>query len=194
MSQPLSLTFVTAAPAVGKLPSTRSEVTLIGRSNVGKSSLLNSLAGGKKLAAVSNTPGRTQLLNCFRIEPGQSTLVDCPGYGFAKAPKDVRGRFVPMLETYLLQREQLTMIVLLVDGEIGPTKSDLHMLDWLRENSLPVFVVATKHDQVKPSQRLRRQHEVATSCRIEPENMLWVSSKANLGIDRLRELVRLWLA
>ncbi len=194
MSQPLSLAFVTAVPAVGMLPPTRSEVTLIGRSNVGKSSLLNALAGHQKLAAVSNTPGRTQLLNCFRVEPGQSTLVDCPGYGFAKAPKDVRVHFAPMIEAYLLGREQLAMIVLLVDGEIGPTKSDREMLDWLRDNSLPVFVVATKHDQVKPSMRARREAEVAAACRVSPANMLWVSSKAGLGIDRLRELVRLWLA
>ncbi|MBL8749047.1 MAG: ribosome biogenesis GTP-binding protein YsxC [Planctomycetes bacterium] len=194
MSQPLSLAFVTAVPAVDMLPPTRSEVALIGRSNVGKSSLLNALAGNRVLAAVSNTPGRTQLLHCFRVEPGQSTLVDCPGYGFAKAPKDVRVHFAPMIEAYLLEREQLAMTVLLADGEIGPTKSDLQMLDWLRENSLPVFIVATKHDQVPPSHRHRRQNEVAAACRIEPANMLWVSSKAGLGIDRLRELVRLWLA
>lgn len=194
MSQPLPLTFLTAVPNCAKLPPTRSEVTLIGRSNVGKSSLLNALAGDRPLAAVSNTPGRTQLLNCFRLDATDSTFVDCPGYGYAKAPKDVRVRFAPMIESYLLTRESLTMIVLLVDGEIGPTNSDLQMLDWLRDNSLPVFVVATKHDQVRPSHRPRRQEEVSTACRIEPANMLWVSSKKGVGIDRLRELIRLWLA
>ena len=114
--------------------------------------MLNALAGRKKLALVSNTPGRTQLLNCFGLEGTDATVVDCPGYGYANVSKSTRAGWQPMIERYLLERPQLEMVLLLVDGEIGPTKSDLQMLDWLRANELPHSVIATKHDKVKATQ------------------------------------------
>ena len=99
-----------------------------------------------------------------------------------------------MIERYLLEREQLEMVLLLVDGEIGPTKSDLQMLDWLRANALPHSVIATKHDKVKPSQRDKRKRELAASCMLEPADVVWVSAAKDTGIPRLRDLVRLWLS
>src|SRR4051812_48587375 len=101
----LRLEFLLSAPDVDHLPSSRSEVAFIGRSNVGKSSLLNSIAGRKKLALVSNTPGRTQLLNCFGLEKTDFTVVDCPGYGYANVSKSTRASWQPMIERYLLERE-----------------------------------------------------------------------------------------
>ncbi|MBL8729012.1 MAG: YihA family ribosome biogenesis GTP-binding protein [Planctomycetes bacterium] len=193
MSRALQLEFVASATAVDRLPTTRAEIAFVGRSNVGKSSLLNAIAGEKKLARVSNTPGRTQTLDLFRCERGGGTVVDCPGYGYAKVSKSTRRAWLPMLERYMLEREQLEMIVLLVDGEIGPTASDLHMLEWLRQQDLPHTVVATKHDKVKPSQRRNRQQELAARCELPAAAIVSVSVTDETGLTRLRELVREWL-
>lgn len=193
MTAPLELRFVLSATDVRQLPATNAEVAFVGRSNVGKSSLLNVIARRKHLANVSKTPGRTQTLNCFDLAAG-ATVVDCPGYGYAVASKTTRASWQPMIERYLLEREELTMILLLVDGEIGPTKLDEQMLEWLRGNVLPHTVIATKHDKVKPSQREKRKRELAAKCMLEPDDIVWVSATKRTGIDHLRDLVRLWLA
>jgi GTP-binding protein len=184
--------FVTSADRAGALPDSRAEVALVGRSNVGKSSLLNALAGQRSLAHTSKTPGRTRLLNCFEVEAG-GTLVDCPGYGYAKAPARMRASWQEMMERYLLEREPLVMILALVDGEIGPTPLDEQLLAWLRANDRPVTVVATKHDKVKSSQRNKRKRDLATQCGVEPADVVWVSVPRSVGIDRLRGLVHRWL-
>jgi GTP-binding protein len=193
MTAPLDLEFVLSAPDARLLPETRAEVAIVGRSNVGKSSLLNAIARRNHLAHTSKTPGRTQLLNCFALDD-DTTVVDCPGYGYATASKQARASWLKMIEHYLLEREQLTMILVLVDSEIGPTKLDLQMLEWLRSNTLPHSVVATKHDKVKSSQRERRKRELAAACMLEPSDVVWVSAAKGTGIDRLRDLVRLWLS
>lgn len=181
------------------MPPTSAEVAFVGRSNVGKSSLLNALGGRKALAHVSKTPGRTQLLNVFALgrdrpddQPGP-TLMDCPGYGYAKTSKATRESWGPMIESYLLGRDELRMVMVLVDGEVGPTKLDLQMLDWLRANGLPHTVIATKHDKVKSAKRQRRKRELAEACQLEPGDVVWVSAAKNVNIDRLRELVGMWL-
>jgi GTP-binding protein len=192
VSPPLALRFVTSAPKVSALPSTGAEVAFAGRSNVGKSSLINALANRKRLAHVSKTPGRTQLLNLFATD-GPGTVVDLPGYGFAAAPGRVRQTWQPMIEGYLRQREGLNMVAVLVDGVVGPTKLDVQMLDWLRAEGLPHTVVATKADKVKSSQRQRRRREVAEGCDLEAGDVVWVSAATGAGVDRLRGLVSLWL-
>jgi len=194
MSRPLQLEYLTSAIHHDRLPVTRAEVAFIGRSNVGKSSLLNAIAGEKKLARVSNTPGRTQTLDCFRVDGGGTTLVDCPGYGYAKVAKATRAKWLPMLELYMRERENLRQIVLLVDGEIGPTASDVFMIEWLRESDLPHTVVATKHDKVKPSQRRNRQKDLAARCQRPETEIVTVSAAEGLGISELRAMVREWLA
>ena len=194
MARPLPLEFVTSADRLDRLPPTRAEVAVVGRSNVGKSSLLNALAGRTGLAHVSKTPGRTQLLNCFSVDGDDSTLVDCPGYGYAKAPAKVRGTWQRMIEGYLLGREELVTILVLVDGEIGPTKLDLEMLAWLRTNEVPHSVVATKHDKVKAAQRDKRKRELAAACQLDPGDVIWVSAAKGTGKDRLVSLARTWLS
>jgi GTP-binding protein len=192
VSPPLDLAFVLSADSVDRLPDSPAEVAVVGRSNVGKSSLLNALGRRKGLAHVSKTPGRTQLLNCYTVD-GTATMVDCPGYGYASVSKATRASWQGMIEGYLLDRGPLAMVIALVDGEVGPTKLDLQMLGWLRDHALPHTVVATKHDKVRSAHREKRKREVAAACDLERSDVVWVSATSGVGIDRLRDLVRLWL-
>jgi GTP-binding protein len=189
MSAPLNLSFVTSAPDVEQLPETRAEVVVIGRSNVGKSSLLNAVAGSKGLAKVSAKPGRTQLLNCFSLEEG-GTVVDLPGYGFAHTSATNRGAWRRRMERYLRERRGLVLTLLLIDGEIGPTRLDDEVLTWLRDQDVPFQVVATKHDKVKSSKRERRKRDLAEGCGVAPGDVIWVSAEKKVGLDRLRTVVR----
>lgn len=192
MSGRLNLSFVTSAPRLALLEPSAGELAVIGRSNVGKSSLVNALGGSSKLAMVSKTPGRTRLLNQFAFGDG-FTLVDCPGYGYAKASASLRHSWQAMAEEYLLNREELRRILALVDGEIGPTKLDLQLLEWMRANDLPFAVVATKHDKVKSSVRDKRKRELAAGCDLPSNEITWVSAAKGVGIDRLRSLMLEWV-
>jgi GTP-binding protein len=123
------------------------EVAFIGRSNVGKSSLINSLLLQRRLAYTSSTPGRTQQINFFLINQS-FFFVDLPGYGYAKIPKVLRESWKKLIEGYLKGRKQLAITVLIVDSRIGPTQQDLQKLHWLQQNSLPFFIVSTKADKL----------------------------------------------
>ncbi len=204
MSGPIRLEFVLSGDHVDRLPPTASEVAIVGRSNVGKSSLVNAISSRRKLAHVSNTPGRTRLLNLFSVVEGPAgnrsdgrlpaTVMDLPGYGYAAASKQLRAGWQRMIEGYLLEREGLAMVVVLVDGEVGPTKLDVQMLDWLRSHGIPHTVVATKHDKVRSSKRERRKRDLAAGCDLEVGDVVWVSAVKGTGIDRLRGLIRTWLS
>lgn len=191
-THPLQLRFVMSATRVEELPPTRGEVAIVGRSNVGKSSVINAIANRNQLAKVSKTPGRTQLLNLFELPDGTSVM-DLPGYGFANAPAQVRARWPEMIEGYLLGREHLNRVILLVDAEVGPTRNDQDTLSWLRSHGLPVEIVATKHDKVKPSKRDQRRAELAEDCLLTPSDVLWVSSAKNVNIEELRRRIVGWL-
>lgn len=197
MAKPLQLRFVTSADALDRLPSTRAEVAVVGRSNVGKSSLLNALAQRTGLAHVSRTPGRTRLLNCFALDEAaltDATLVDCPGYGYAKAPQKMRAGWQQMIEGYLLGRDELVTILVLVDGAVGPTPLDVQMVEWLEHHERPYALVATKHDKVKASARDRRKRELAAGLDRAPGEVVWSSAAKGVNIDRVRDMVRGWLA
>ena len=183
---PLQLTFVTSAKRHATLPPSPCEAAFVGRSNVGKSSLINALANRRQLARVSNTPGRTKLINLFTL-PSGGTIVDLPGYGYAKVPGRERAGWQAMIEGYLLERESLELVLVLVDGEIGPTKLDLQMLDWLRASGVPHTIVATKIDKVKSSKLAARKRELATACGLEVGDLMWVSASKGTGIEYLQQ-------
>ncbi|MEO6156472.1 MAG: ribosome biogenesis GTP-binding protein YihA/YsxC [Ilumatobacteraceae bacterium] len=185
---PLQLSFVTSAKRHVDLPDSPAEVAFVGRSNVGKSSLLNALANHRQLAKVSNTPGRTQLLNMF-VLPNGCTVVDLPGYGYAAVPGREKAGWQAMIEGYLLEREQLELVLVLVDGEIGPTKLDVQMLAWLQGNEVPHMVVATKLDKVRPSKLPGRRQQLASDCGLDSGDVLWVSATKGTGIEALRQHV-----
>ena len=126
---------------------TKPEIAFLGRSNVGKSSLINSLLGVRGLARTSNTPGRTQSLNFYLIND-RFRFVDLPGYGYAKAPKALKAEWGVSAENYLAKREQLVLSIHLVDSRHEPSKQDLQLHEWLKHNQKPHLIVATKSDKL----------------------------------------------
>lgn len=147
-----SATFQISAPNLASCPvSDLPEFAFIGRSNVGKSSLLNMLVGGKDLAKVSPTPGHTQLINFFSMDDTWS-LVDLPGYGFAKTGKLERDRFQQMIAEYLTGRTNLACVFVLIDSRHTPQQIDLDFLQWLMNEDAPHALVFTKTDMSKPNQ------------------------------------------
>jgi GTP-binding protein len=157
MTKPLRAEFVKSASAPSDFP-TRGlpEVAFVGRSNVGKSSLLNRLTGVARLAHVSKTPGRTQLINFFRVDD-RFFLVDLPGYGFAKAPLQVRKRWEALITRYLFHRCELRLVLLIIDARRDPMSSDLEVRDLLERNGLSYVVVATKSDKISRASMARQR-------------------------------------
>jgi GTP-binding protein len=139
--------FVGSSTAYTQCPQTsRPELALMGRSNVGKSSLINMLLGRKHLAKISSRPGKTQLINHFLINDAWH-LVDLPGYGWAQAGKVQRQQWEKMVRAYLLHRKQLSFVLVLVDARHQPQKLDLAMINWLGEHQIPFFILLTKADK-----------------------------------------------
>ena len=187
MSKPLALRFLRSASDADQLPESRCEVALVGRSNVGKSSLLNAVANRKGLARTSKAPGATRLLNIFELE-GESGrwLVDLPGYGFAKAPKADRYRWQEMMDGYLIDRPALVQVLLMIDGLVGPTPLDIQTVEWLTHHEVALRPVATKADKVKSSRRGARRNELAQGLGLAPGDVLWTSAAKGQGIPELR--------
>ena len=143
--------FTLSAPAVGMCPQdTKPEYAFIGRSNVGKSSLINMLTNHKKLAKTSATPGKTLLINHFIINK-EWYLVDLPGYGYAKRSKKEIDKLDQMIRGYILQREQLVNVFVLVDVRLEPQKIDLEFIEWLGVSSVPFAIIFTKADKLTPN-------------------------------------------
>ncbi|MAZ38269.1 MAG: YihA family ribosome biogenesis GTP-binding protein [Crocinitomicaceae bacterium] len=159
-----SFTFLKSSEKVSQCPSGKlPEYAFIGRSNVGKSSLINCLANHKNLAKVSSKPGKTQLINHFEVISETDVekmwhLVDLPGYGYAVVSKKKRVKWAGFIEEYLLQREQLTNVFVLVDSRLEPQKIDLEFIQWLGEEGLPFSIVFTKIDKNK-TQKLKTNIE-----------------------------------
>ncbi len=171
-------------------PTLLPEVAFAGRSNVGKSSLINSLLNRKKLVKTSATPGKTQEINFFDINR-RWVFTDLPGYGFAKAPAKVRKQWGVMIESYLTGREPLRLVVLILDIRRDPTDLDFQMQDWLRHHDIPHLLVATKADKLKQGEQVRQLRKIRAAFDPEGEfNIIPYSSHANLGRKILWQALR----
>jgi GTP-binding protein len=189
---PLALSFVRSYVDIDALPFVNAEVALVGRSNVGKSSLLNALAQHKNLAKTSKTPGATRLMNAFELAPENSGrwVMDLPGYGFARVSKAEQQKWATMLSTYIEERENLVSVILLIDGAVGPTPLDLQTVEWLHSLDRPITYVATKADKVKPSKSKKRRTELTEKLGVAKADVTWVSAEKGTGIPELRQAIR----
>ncbi|MEM7139680.1 MAG: ribosome biogenesis GTP-binding protein YihA/YsxC [Actinomycetota bacterium] len=192
MASPIPIRFLRSYADADSLPHVHAELALMGRSNVGKSSLLNALAQRKGLAKTSKTPGATRLINAFEVGPEDSGrwLMDLPGYGYAKVSKAEQAKWANMLSRYVEERESLTAVLLLIDGEVGPTVLDLQTVEWLEHLGRPIIYVATKADKVKPSKSQKRRAELTGKLGVERRDVRWVSADKGTGIPELRSLVQ----
>lgn len=160
------------------------EVAFAGRSNVGKSSLLNRLVHRKKFARVSNTPGRTREINFFKVNDA-FVFVDLPGYGYARVSKEKRAEWRPLIESYLRRSPQLRGIVQLLDVRHDPTNDDRTMLDFLSEIGVPTIVVLTKIDKLTAAERRKRLAELPLRLGLDTEQVIAFSAATGEGRDEL---------
>jgi GTP-binding protein len=160
----------------------RPEIAFMGRSNVGKSSLINSLLGARGLARTSSTPGRTQLVNFFLINEA-FYFVDLPGYGYARVPSDIKKLWGPMVEKYLATRPNLMLSILIIDSRHGPTNLDLRMREWLDARGKPFIIVATKADKLSSNQ-LRSNFSRAQAV-LGNNELIAYSAVTRRGADRI---------
>ncbi|WP_106768526.1 ribosome biogenesis GTP-binding protein YihA/YsxC [Paenibacillus faecalis] len=166
------------------------EIALAGRSNVGKSSLINRMLSRKNLARTSATPGKTQQLNYYRVND-DLYLVDFPGYGYAKVSKTQRAAFGEMIEKYLLNRKELKLVLLVVDLRHPPSKDDINMYGWLQHYGLDVCVVATKADKIPKTRWPKHVKIIKEALGFQPQHsMVMFSSENGLGKDELWDIIK----
>jgi GTP-binding protein len=187
--------FETSVARPEALPlATGPEIAFAGRSNAGKSSCINTLAGHTRLAYVSKTPGRTQLINFFRLRNG-ACLVDLPGYGYADVPLEVRRTWRHLLEQYLTRREALAGLVLIMDVRRPLTELDMQMLEWFGPRGLPIHLVLTKADKLTRSEQtaaLRHVREAMAPAGDQVTAQLFSSLK-KIGADEAEKAIAPWL-
>jgi len=160
---PLRLEFTTSASKIEELPEANiAEIAIVGRSNVGKSSLLNFIAGQKQLARVSSTPGRTQLMNVFSVERDTFRIIDLPGYGFAVSPRETQAHWAGAMQTFFERRTSLVGILFLMDVRRDVTEEDINLVQWFLSHQLNVLLILTKCDKLTKAQRglvIRQRNE-----------------------------------
>jgi GTP-binding protein len=183
-----SARFVTSASKPADFPRDQfREIVFVGRSNVGKSRLLNALAGIQGLARISSSPGRTQTINFFSINE-RFYFVDLPGYGYAKAPKRIQAQWRPMVEGYLEGRQQIELVLLLVDSRIPPTPDDVMMKEWLDRYGIEKSVILTKSDKLSRSQLIRSAKRASEV--LGEEELIPFSAVSGLGKDTVWSRIR----
>lgn len=164
------------------------QIAVAGKSNVGKSSLINSLCRRKALAKTSATPGKTRLINLFLLN-GEFHLVDLPGYGFAKVDKQEKQRWGDMMEKYFRETNELRLTLHLVDIRHEPTRDDVQMNEFLRAYNLPFLVVATKADKISWGARMKQLAPICRALQVQPWQVLCYSSENDDGRDKLLEAI-----
>ncbi|MBI4804639.1 MAG: YihA family ribosome biogenesis GTP-binding protein [Desulfovibrio sp.] len=167
------------------------QLAMAGRSNVGKSSMINRLAGRKQLAKTSSTPGKTQSINLYKVTPGDYYLVDLPGYGYARRSKEERAKWAKLIESYISGSQWLKVVAVLIDCRLPPQASDLDMVSWVRSSGLQVLGVLTKAD--KCSQR-ERQAQKSRWTGLLGEPPVLFSSVNGMGQEELWERIDAVLA
>lgn len=180
--------FIISAVSPAQYPEdTRFEYAFVGRSNVGKSSLINTLTNRRKLVKVSSTPGKTRLINFFLIND-EFYMVDLPGYGYAKVSKSERQKWGKMMEDYLINRPQLKKILLLVDSRHKPTKDDVLMYEWIKYYGKEIIIIATKKDKLKKNDIQKNVKIIRETLKLPKETkVILFSSLKKEGIDDLME-------
>jgi len=165
------------------------EVAFIGRSNSGKSTLINMLTGQKRLAKTSNSPGRTQLIQFFLIN-GIMSFADLPGYGYAKVPESVRSSWRPMIETYLRVRESLRLVILVADIRRDITNDELLLIDWLTQYERAVLVVLSKMDKLSANEQSVRLQQIRKALSfLPPARIIACSSKTGKGREHIWQAI-----
>jgi GTP-binding protein len=183
-----SARFVKSAKQPNDFPKDRiPEIAFCGRSNSGKSSLLNALTNSRGLARTSSSPGRTQLINFFLVD-GETYYVDLPGYGYAKVPKGIRDSFGEMVESYLQNREPLKLAIMLVDSRMPPTDSDQVMKGWLDHFGIPSLVVLTKSDKISRNELTKALRTCAET--LQTKEIIAFSAITGFGKDAVLEKIR----
>ena len=173
-------------------PPLNAEIAFAGRSNVGKSSLLNKLFG-IKIAKISSNPGKTRSINFYNVD-NKGYLVDLPGYGFASVSKEEKKKWAELLEDYFINRYSLQMVFLLIDHRHEPQKKDIEMIQWLKELEIPFMIVLTKLDKVKKSERQKKLNLIRTELAKYGEYLYFpVSSKTGEGIGTLKNEINKFL-
>ena len=168
------------------------EIAFAGRSNVGKSTLINVLLNRKNLVRTSSTPGRTQLINFFNVNQ-RFVVVDLPGYGFAKVPAAVRKAWGPMIKTYLETRRCLAAAVFIIDVRRTPGEEDLLLLDWLEESGVPTIPVISKIDKVSRAQRRQHIDRIAAATGLAPDDFSLFSALSREGVADVHERIEMVL-
>ncbi len=181
----ISAEFVTSAVKPAQYPPPElPEVAFAGRSNVGKSSLINTLVNRRRLVKTSTTPGRTQLINFFKVN-AEMLLVDLPGYGYARVPAAVRKNWGPMIETYLSKRPTLKAVVLLMDLRRVPGVEELNFMDWLRQYGVAPIPVLTKCDKLSKTNQTKQRRTIAEALGLSAEGLILFSAKSGQGREAL---------
>jgi GTP-binding protein len=186
----ISAEFVKSATKPSEYPQGNfPEVAFAGKSNVGKSSLINALVNRKNLAKTSSSPGRTQIINFFLVN-GKISLVDLPGYGYSKVSLQVRKNWKPMVESYLQTRKEIRLVVLILDARRGVSPDDLALLDWLDYHKIPSLIVLTKVDKLSQIERARQKRALAENSLLAEKSPAFFSAVTGEGREEVWKMIQ----